>query len=111
MQEIVTKDISYAFSTSYIDSEKIKIKYGSALKLPPGTSKNIDLPEKYGNFQKNLHQDTVVEVIESRYTELLHLVNNRILQVQKKTLQRRKKISIIKWYSTYWRWFKNFILS
>lgn len=91
---IVTKDISYAFSTSYVDSEKIKIKYGSALKLPPGTSKNIDLPEKYGNFQKHLPQDTVVEVIESRYTELLHLINNRILQVQKQLYKDGKKYQL-----------------
>ncbi|AAM67771.1 cell division protein FtsA [Buchnera aphidicola] len=91
---IVTKDISYAFSTSYSDSEKIKIKYGSAIKLSPGTSKNIDLSSKYGNFQKNLQQDTVIEVIESRYNELLHLINNRILYVQKKLYKEGRKYQL-----------------
>nr|AAC46068.1 cell division protein [Buchnera aphidicola] len=91
---IVTKDISYAFSTSYSDSEKIKIKYGSAIKLSPGTSKNIDLSSKYGNFQKNLQQDTVIEVIDSRYNELLHLINNRILYVQKKLYKEGRKYQL-----------------
>ncbi|QCI24864.1 cell division protein FtsA [Buchnera aphidicola (Rhopalosiphum padi)] len=91
---IITKDISYAFSTSYTDSENIKITYGSAIKPSPGISKNIDLSSKYGNFQKNLQQDTVIEVIESRYNELLHLINNRILHVQKKLYKEGKKYQL-----------------
>lgn len=107
---IVTRDISYAFSTSYSDSENIKITYGSAIKIPPEVSKNINLTNKSGEFQKNLQQDTVIEVIESRYTELLHLVNNRILYVQKNFI-RKEKISINRWYSTNWGRCNNLIFN
>ncbi len=79
---IVTNDISYAFSTSYNDAESLKIQYGSVIKPLLGSSKNIDCSNINSNFQKNLQQDTLTEVIESRYIELLSLVKNRITHIQ-----------------------------
>ncbi|AWH90558.1 cell division protein FtsA [Buchnera aphidicola (Melanaphis sacchari)] len=91
---IVTSDISYAFSTSYTDAENIKVKYGSATHVTLDKSKTINLPNIHSNFQKNLQQDSVVEVIESRYVELFSLINNRITDIQKKLYQEGKKYQL-----------------
>ncbi|AHG60160.1 cell division protein FtsA [Buchnera aphidicola] len=92
---IVTRDISYAFSTSYTDAENMKIKYGSAIKPILGESKNIDCSHINGNFQKNLQQDALIEVIESRYIELLSLVKNNILSIQKKLYKNGEKHDLL----------------
>lgn len=90
----VTNDISYAFNTSYNDSEKIKIKYGSVKKTILESSKNIDSSEKKDNFQEILQQDLLIEVIESRYTELLNLVKNKILNIQKILYKKGEKYEL-----------------
>ncbi|CAL4326277.1 cell division protein FtsA [Buchnera aphidicola] len=92
---IVTSDISYAFSTSYSDAENMKIQYGSVIKPPLGSSKNIDCSNINGNFQNNLQQDALIEVIESRYVELLSLVKNKILHVQKKLYKNGEKYELL----------------
>lgn len=92
---IVTKDISYAFNTSYSDSEIIKINYESALKINIESSSNIELSEKHQNLFQNIQFGAVSEVIESRYNELLTLINNRIIYIQKKLYKegRRNQLS------------------
>ncbi|QCI20944.1 cell division protein FtsA [Buchnera aphidicola (Hyperomyzus lactucae)] len=92
---IVTSDISYAFSTSYYNAEKMKIQYGSAIKPSLGASKNIDYSSVTGNFQKTLQQDALIEVIESRYIELLSLVKNKILYIQKRLHQKGEKHELL----------------
>ncbi|QCI22087.1 cell division protein FtsA [Buchnera aphidicola] len=91
---IVTSDISYAFNTSYTDAENMKIQYGSAIKPPLGSSKNIDCSNINGNFQEILQQDALIEVIESRYIELLNLVKKNILNVQKKLHKKGEKYQL-----------------
>ncbi|WP_343154440.1 cell division protein FtsA [Buchnera aphidicola (Aphis aurantii)] len=91
---IVTKDISYAFRTSYSDSEIIKINYNSLLKAPKDSQSNIELSEKHQNLFKNLQSDTISDVIESRYSELLTLINNRILYIQNKLYKEGKKYQL-----------------
>ncbi|ALD15173.1 cell division protein FtsA [Buchnera aphidicola (Aphis glycines)] len=88
---IVTKDISYAFNTSYSDSEIIKINYESALKTNIESLNNIELSEEHQNLFQNIQFGTVSEVIESRYNELLTLINNRIIYVQKKLYKEGRK--------------------
>ncbi|QCI17042.1 cell division protein FtsA [Buchnera aphidicola (Aphis helianthi)] len=88
---IVTKDISYAFSKSYNDSEIIKINYGSLLKSSIESSNNIEFSEKHQNAFKNIQLDIVSEVIESRYNELLTLINNRILYIQNQLYKEGRK--------------------
>ncbi|QCI15902.1 cell division protein FtsA [Buchnera aphidicola] len=92
---IVTSDISYAFSTSYNDAENIKIKYGSTTKPILGSSKNIDYSNIHENFQKTLQQDALIEVIESRYIELLSLIKDKIIKVQKKLHQKGEKYELL----------------
>ncbi|CAL4321224.1 Cell division protein FtsA [Buchnera aphidicola (Protaphis terricola)] len=88
---IVTRDISYVFNTSFKDSEIIKKNYISSLE----TSKNIELSEKYKNLFKDLKLDNIVEVMESRYIELLTLINNRIIYIQNKLYKENKKYQLL----------------
>lgn len=91
---IVTKDISYAFSTSYADSEIIKTNYNCSLKSPIESSIDSKLFEKYQNLLKNIQPDTISEVIESRYNELLTLINNRIIHIQNQLYKEGRKYQL-----------------
>ncbi|QCI17615.1 cell division protein FtsA [Buchnera aphidicola (Acyrthosiphon lactucae)] len=92
---IVTSDISYAFSSSYYDAENMKIKYGSIKKPSLGLSKNIDLSDTNNNFQNTFQEDTLIEVIESRYIELLSLVQDKIVDIQKKLHKGGEKYELL----------------
>lgn len=74
----VTRDIAYAFSLPYSDAEFIKKKYGHAIEDISTTCKNSDILNKNGKKIKNCHYNVLIEVIESRYFELLNLVKNEI---------------------------------
>ncbi|BAP58458.1 cell division protein FtsA [Candidatus Tachikawaea gelatinosa] len=78
----VTSDISYAFGISYNDAEKIKIRYGSALKSIIEKDEDIEITDIGHNFSKKLHIQTLAEIIEPRYIELLNLVKIEIMQLQ-----------------------------
>ncbi|ANZ22440.1 cell division protein FtsA [Buchnera aphidicola (Diuraphis noxia)] len=91
---IVTSDISYAFNTSDFNAEKIKMQYGSVIKPSLGSSKNIDCSNINSNFQKILQQDALIEVIESRYIELLNLVKDKIFNIQKKLHKQGEKYQL-----------------
>ncbi|QCI16468.1 cell division protein FtsA [Buchnera aphidicola (Aphis craccivora)] len=91
---IVTKDISYAFSTSYADSEIIKTNYNYSLKSPIESSIDSKSFEKYQNLLKNIQPDTISEVIESRYNELLTLINNRIIHIQNQLYKEGRKYQL-----------------
>ncbi|AEH39729.1 ATP-binding cell division protein [Buchnera aphidicola (Cinara tujafilina)] len=80
--DIVTKDIAYAFSLSYYDAEFIKKKYGSVISDLRNIKNNIDIFKKNGEKIKNLQHAKLVEVIESRYSELLQLVNHELLKCE-----------------------------
>lgn len=91
---IVTKDISYAFSTSYADSEIIKTNYNCSLKSPIESSIDSKSFEKYQNLLKHIQPDTISEVIESRYNELLTLINNRIIHIQNQLYKEGRKYQL-----------------
>ncbi|CEN32109.1 Cell division protein ftsA [Candidatus Westeberhardia cardiocondylae] len=77
----VTNDIACAFSSPTTEAEIIKIRYGCAIESLIN-KKNIKTPEINGKPSKNYQQQILAKVIESRYTELLYLINNEILQLQ-----------------------------
>ncbi|AKC60320.1 cell division protein FtsA [Blochmannia endosymbiont of Camponotus (Colobopsis) obliquus] len=85
--KVVTSDIAYAFGTPFHEAEIIKIKYGCALYSIVGKEENIEVPSVGGRPPRNLHRQILAEVIEPRCTELLNLVNNEILQLQKQLHQ------------------------
>ncbi|QNS01930.1 MAG: cell division protein FtsA [Buchnera aphidicola (Pentalonia nigronervosa)] len=90
----VTNDISYAFSTSFHNAEKIKIKYGAVTIPPLGTEKNVDFSDMDDHLKNIFKQDALIEVIAARYIELMFLIKDRILYIQKKLHLEGKKCQL-----------------
>ena len=78
----VTSDIAYAFGTPPGDAEDIKVKYGCALSELVSKDAKVDVPSVGGRPSRSLQSQTLAEVIEPRYSELLGLVNQKLLTVQ-----------------------------
>jgi cell division protein FtsA len=81
--DVITKDISYAFSSSLSDAENIKIKYGCASSFLQENFHNIQITRS-NNTSKILNQEKLTEVIESRCLELLEIINFQIIHIQNK---------------------------
>ncbi|XBC42989.1 MAG: cell division protein FtsA [Buchnera aphidicola (Kaburagia rhusicola ensigallis)] len=79
----VTNDISYAFNIPFIKAETIKIQYGQAEILSnTKTCEQIEISNINNKLIKTFKKNTLIDVIEPRYTELLNLINKKILNVQ-----------------------------
>ncbi|MEB5971964.1 cell division protein FtsA [Pantoea dispersa] len=88
---VVTSDIAYAFGTPPTDAEAIKVRHGCALGSIVGKDENVEVPSVGGRPPRSLQRQTLAEVIEPRYTELLNLVNDEILQLQEQLRQQGVK--------------------
>ena len=88
---VVTSDIAYAFGTPPSDAEAIKVRHGCALGSIVGKDESVEVPSVGGRPPRSLQRQTLAEVIEPRYTELLNLVNEEILQLQEKLRQQGVK--------------------
>ncbi len=78
----VTSDIAYAFGTPPVDAEAIKVRYGSALGRLVSKEDAIEVPSVGGRPARSLQRQTLAEVIEPRYSELLGLVQDEIVKMQ-----------------------------
>ena len=78
----VTSDIAFAFGTPVNDAEEIKVKYGCALSELVSKDDTVNVPSVGGRPSRSLQRQTLSEVIEPRYTELMGLVNQTIDTVQ-----------------------------
>ncbi len=78
----VTSDIAYAFGTPPLDAEAIKVRFGSALGRLVSKEDNIEVPSVGGRSSRSLQRQTLAEVIEPRYSELLGLVQDEITRMQ-----------------------------
>lgn len=87
----MTSDIAYAFGTPPSDAEAIKVRHGCALGSIVGKDESVEVPSVGGRPPRSLQRQTLAEVIEPRYTELLNLVNEEILQLQEKLRQQGVK--------------------
>ncbi len=92
---LVTSDIAYAFGTSQSDAETIKIRYGCALESLVSNDENLEVPAVRGRPPRKLQRQILAEVIEARYTELLNLINDEILQFQEQLRQQRVKTNLV----------------
>ncbi|WP_343183693.1 cell division protein FtsA [Buchnera aphidicola] len=90
----ITQDISYAFSSSISDAEKLKIKYGCASKFLQENINNIKVTTSNSNETQILNQEKLTKVIELRCIELFELINNKILNLQKKFKKKGYKYHI-----------------
>lgn len=80
----VTSDIAFAFGTPISDAEEIKVKYGCALSELVSKDDTVNVPSVGGRPSRSLQRQTLSEIIEPRYTELMGLVNKTIDSVQEK---------------------------
>ncbi|XBC40929.1 MAG: cell division protein FtsA [Buchnera aphidicola (Nurudea yanoniella)] len=81
----VTNDISYAFKIPFIKAETTKIQYGCAdISSSNDMHKQIEISNSNNTSIKKFKKNTLIEIIEPRYTELLNLINKKILNTQKK---------------------------
>lgn len=79
---VVTRDIAYAFGTPLAEAELIKVRYGCALGALVRREENIEVPSVGGRPPRSLQRQTLAEVIEPRYQELLQLVDQALQQLQ-----------------------------
>lgn len=70
----VTNDIAVALRTPTQFAEEIKIKYGCALRQLASVNESIEVPSVGDRQPRRLARQTLAEVIEPRYDELLSLV-------------------------------------
>ncbi len=83
----VTSDIAFAFGTPLSDAEQIKVKFGCALSELVSKDDTVNVPSVGGRPSRSLQRQTLSEVIEPRYTELLGLINQTIESEQEKLRQ------------------------
>ncbi len=70
----VTNDIAIAMRTPTQHAEEIKIKYACALRQLANPDDTIEVPSAGGRDPRRLSRQTLAEVVEPRYEELLSLV-------------------------------------
>ena len=78
----VTSDIAKIFRTPISHAEEIKVQYACALRSMVGKEESIEVPSVGGRPARSLQRQTLAEVIEPRYTELLSMVNDELVRVQ-----------------------------
>jgi len=71
----VTNDIAVAMRTPTQYAEEIKIKYACALRQLANPDDTIEVPGVGGRESRRLSRQTLAEVVEPRYEELLSLVH------------------------------------
>ncbi len=74
----VTNDIAVALRTPTQHAEVIKVKYACALRQLAGSDENIEVPSIGNRPARRLSRQTLAEVVEPRYEELLVLVQNEL---------------------------------
>ena len=70
----VTNDIAVALRTPTQHAEDIKIRYACALRQLASSSETIEVPSIGDRSPRRLNRQTLAEVVEPRYDELLTLV-------------------------------------
>ncbi|MHB8482437.1 MAG: cell division protein FtsA [Nitrospiria bacterium] len=74
----LTNDIAVGLRTPLAEAEKIKIKYGYALKKPDNREETIEVPGVGGRAPRILSRNFLSEIIESRSVEIFHLISQEI---------------------------------
>ena len=74
----ITNDIAVGLRTPIAEAEKIKIRYGCALRRGEGGEEPIEVPSVGGRTPRFLSRQFMSEIIESRVTEIFSLVSQEI---------------------------------
>ncbi|MFM2483137.1 cell division protein FtsA [Celerinatantimonas sp. YJH-8] len=80
----VTSDIAYAFGTPLSDAENVKVQYGCAMGQLVSRDETIEVPSVGGRPARSLQRQTLAEVIEPRYSELLGMVKAELDELRDK---------------------------
>ncbi len=76
----VTNDIAVSLRTPAHHAEEIKIKYACALSQLANSEETIEVPSVGDRPPRRLARQTLAEVVEPRYEELLSLVRDELLR-------------------------------
>ncbi|MCP1673850.1 cell division protein FtsA [Natronocella acetinitrilica] len=74
----VTNDIAVALRTPTQHAEEIKVKYACALSQLAGPEETIEVPSVGDRPARRLSRQTLAEVVEPRYEELMTLVHQEL---------------------------------
>lgn len=74
----VTNDIAVALRTPTRSAEEVKIRYACALRQLTNPDESIEVPSVGDRASRRLARQTLAEVVEPRYEELLSLVQNEL---------------------------------
>ncbi|MBI1821077.1 MAG: cell division protein FtsA [Nitrospirae bacterium] len=74
----LTNDIAVGLRTPLAEAEKIKIRYGYALKKQDNHEETIEVPSVGGRAPRILSRNYLSEIIESRSVEIFQLVSQEI---------------------------------
>jgi cell division protein FtsA len=74
----VTNDIAVALRTPTQNAEEIKIKYACALTQLAGAEETIEVPSVGERPPRRLTRQTLAEVVEPRYEELIQLIQDEL---------------------------------
>ncbi len=74
----VTNDIAVALRTPTQHAEEIKVKYACALSQLAGAEETIEVPSVGDRPARRLSRQTLAEVVEPRYEELMNLVHQEL---------------------------------
>ncbi len=73
-----TNDIAVGLRTPPAEAEKIKIRYGVAVRKAGGQEESIEVPGVGGRFSRALSRQFLSEIIESRAVEIFQMVAQEI---------------------------------
>lgn len=80
----VTNDIAIAYSAPPSSAEEVKVKYGCLTYDNISPEEMIELPNVGGRPARSLQRQTLVDVIEPRYSELLGMVKKVLYKLDSK---------------------------
>ncbi|MGB9734869.1 MAG: cell division protein FtsA [bacterium] len=78
--EHITKDISVGLRTPIHEAEKIKIKYGTALRSNVDKAEMVEVPGIGNRKPRTISRSTLAEIIELRVEEILSLVDKELVK-------------------------------
>lgn len=78
--DLVTNDIAVALRTPTLHAEEIKIQYACALEQLAASDETIQVPSVGDRPPRRLERQTLAQVVEARYRELLHHVHKQLRQ-------------------------------
>jgi len=77
----VTNDIAIAFSAPPSSAEEVKVNYGCLKRDKITADEMIELPSVGGRPARSLQRQTLVDVIEPRYSELLGMIKKELYKL------------------------------